>query len=68
MVERGIYELSTWVAGMRYLQPALEIPSFFKVMGFTEIPAGPEEIRAGTGDWRSSCTRTPAGKRKTLRR
>ena len=40
MVERGIYELQTWVAGMRYLPPTIEVPSFFKFLGFTEIPAG----------------------------
>ena len=38
MVERGIYELQTWVAGMRYLPPPVEVPSFFRYMGFTEIP------------------------------
>lgn len=46
MVERGIYELSTWVAGMKYLPPAIEVPSFFKYLGFTDIPAGPEEVNA----------------------
>ena len=30
MVERGIYELQTWVAGMKYLPPAIEVPSFFR--------------------------------------
>ncbi|MDR3563414.1 MAG: J domain-containing protein [Negativicutes bacterium] len=44
MVERGINELSTWVAGMRFLPPPLEVPAFFKAMGFTEIPAGPEDV------------------------
>ena len=38
MVERGIYELQTWVAGMRYLPPPVDVPSFFKFLGFTEIP------------------------------
>ncbi len=42
MVERGIYELSTWVAGMKYLPPAVEGPSFFRALGFAEIPSGPE--------------------------
>lgn len=45
MVERGIYELSTWVAGMKYLPPPIEVPSFFGFLGFTEIPSGPEEVR-----------------------
>jgi hypothetical protein len=46
MVERGIYDLSTWVAGMKFLPPVVEIPSFFKVLGYTEIPSGREEVRS----------------------
>ena len=45
MVERSIYELSTWVAGMRYLPPPVEVPSFFKYLGFTEIPAGAVDVK-----------------------
>jgi len=45
MVERGIYDLRTWVAGMKYLPPAVEVPSFFKALGFTELPASEEEIK-----------------------
>lgn len=45
MVERGIYEPSTWLAGMKYLPPVVEIPSFFKFLGFTEIPASQEEVK-----------------------
>jgi hypothetical protein len=46
MVERGIYDLGTWVAGMKYLPPVVEIPSFFKFLGFTEIPTDITEVRA----------------------
>lgn len=46
MVERGIYDLQTWVAGMKYLPPALEVPSFFRFLGFDQIPSGPEEVKA----------------------
>ncbi len=45
MVERGIYDLGTWVAGMRYLPPPIQIPSFFKFLGFTEVPPGSEEVK-----------------------
>lgn len=45
MVERGIYDLGTWVAGMKYLPPAVEVPSFFRFLGFEQIPSEPEEIR-----------------------
>lgn len=45
MVERGIYELQTWVAGMKYLPPPIEVPTFFRFLGFQEIPASPEDVR-----------------------
>ncbi len=45
MVERGIYELSTWVAGMKYLPPPVDVPEFFRFLGFEQIPSGPEEVR-----------------------
>lgn len=45
MVERGIYDLSTWVSGMKYLPPPFEVPSFFQYLGFTEIPGGPDDVR-----------------------
>lgn len=45
MVERGIYDLGTWVAGMKYLPPPIEVPSFIQFLGFNQIPSGPEEVR-----------------------
>jgi hypothetical protein len=39
MTERGIYELQTWVAGLKALPTPKEIPDCFKVLGFTEIPS-----------------------------
>lgn len=44
MVERGIYDLSTWVAGMKYLPPATEIPDCFRVLGYDQIPADVEDV------------------------
>ncbi len=44
MVERGIYELSTWVAGMRFLPPPPVLPDCFKAMGFAEIPAIVDDV------------------------
>jgi hypothetical protein len=44
MVERGIYDLQTWVAGMKFLPPVQEIPSFFKVLRFDRIPAGVDDV------------------------
>lgn len=45
MVERGIYDLQTWVSGMKYLPPVAEVPSFFKTLGFEQIPGSEEEIK-----------------------
>lgn len=47
MVERGIYDLSTWVSGMKYLpaaKPALD-PCFIG-LGFIEMPKTTEEVKA----------------------
>lgn len=46
MVERGLYDLQTWVAGMKALPPGPEIPDWCKVMGFAEVPADLETARA----------------------
>jgi hypothetical protein len=44
MVERGIYDLQTWVSGMKFLPAAVEVPSFFKLLGFESIPATIEDV------------------------
>ena len=46
MSERGIYEMQTWLAGMKYLPPPTTIPKYLKELGFTEIPASIEDIKA----------------------
>jgi DnaJ-class molecular chaperone len=45
IAERGIYDLQAWVEGMKYLPPVVEIPSFFKLLGFTSIPADAAEVK-----------------------
>lgn len=45
MVERGIYDLQTWVEGMKFLPPVSEVPSFFKFMGFQRIPTDQSEVK-----------------------
>jgi curved DNA-binding protein CbpA len=30
---------------MRYLPPPIEVPSFFKCLGFEQIPSGPEDVK-----------------------
>lgn len=38
MVERGIYDLSTWVVGMKCLPAPVEVPTFLRLMGFAHLP------------------------------
>lgn len=38
MVERGIYDLSTWVAGMKCLPQKSALPQCFQILQFNEIP------------------------------
>lgn len=45
MVERGIYDLSTWVAGLRFLPPPVEVPKCFKYLGFEQIPTAVEDVK-----------------------
>lgn len=45
MVERGIYDLSTWVAGMKALPKRSEsLDACFIALGFVEPPTSKEEI------------------------
>ncbi len=37
IAERGIYDIQKWIVGMRYL-PAPDLPSFFRALGFSEMP------------------------------
>lgn len=46
IVERGIYEFGTWIAGMRYLPQPIEIPESFKVLGFQQMPSDVKEVQA----------------------
>lgn len=45
MAERGIYDLQVWLEGMKFLPPVVEIPSFFKFLGFDRIPTDREEVK-----------------------
>lgn len=38
MTERGIYELQTWVAGLKALPKPKDVPECLKLLGFTETP------------------------------
>ena len=39
MTERGIYELQTWIAGLKSLPPKAELPSCFLALQFDRIPS-----------------------------
>ncbi len=47
ILERGVYGLEKWVQGMRHQSSSAEgeVPGYFKVLGFEEIPSGPEEVQ-----------------------
>ena len=45
MVERGIYDLSTWVAGMKYLPAAETLEPCFSALGFSKRPEDTEAIK-----------------------
>lgn len=38
MTERGIYELSAWIEGMKTLPQPKSIPQCFMILGFIEVP------------------------------
>lgn len=44
MAERGIYDLQTWVAGMKALPAPTELPRCFSILQFTERPQSAEEV------------------------
>lgn len=46
MAERGIYEIQTWLAGMKFLPPPTVVPECFKALGFVEIPTDVEGVKA----------------------
>lgn len=46
MAERGIYDLQTWVAGLKFLPSPVELPECLRVLQFERIPTGPEEVKA----------------------
>lgn len=46
MVERGIYDLATWVAGMKYLPAGEKLEYHFACLGFSEMPKTVDEVKA----------------------
>ena len=46
MVSRGIYELSTWVEGMRYLPAGEALEPCFQALGFSAAPKTEDDVKA----------------------
>ncbi len=46
LVERGIYDLQTWVVGLKALPAATDLPDWCKVMGFAELPATKDAVES----------------------
>ncbi|MFC6545240.1 hypothetical protein [Cohnella cellulosilytica] len=44
LAERGIYKLQTWIEGMRYLPPPVELPECFRMLGFECVPEDLETV------------------------
>ena len=43
--KRGIYELQTWITGMKYLPAPEIVPDCLLALGFEEVPTSIEEIK-----------------------
>lgn len=46
MAERGIYELQTWLEGMKFLPPPVVVPECLRNLGFAQIPESVEDVKA----------------------
>ena len=46
LVERGIYDLQTWVVGLKALPAATNLPDWCKVLGLAEIPVSFDDVKA----------------------
>jgi hypothetical protein len=44
IVERGIYDLSSWIAGMQYLPSPVEMPESFRILGFEKMPTSTKDV------------------------
>ena len=45
MVERGIYDLGTWIVGMKALPVPPDLPWYFSFLGFDRIPDDPSQVK-----------------------
>lgn len=45
LVDRGIYDLQNWIAGMKSLPSAQSLPDFCAILGLDHLPQSEEEIK-----------------------
>jgi hypothetical protein len=46
LVERGLYDLQTWIRGMKALPAPTQIPECFRALGFAEVPTSVDDVEA----------------------
>ena len=46
MTERGIYELQTWISGLKALPPSAPLDPCFVALGFDKMPEDISEVNA----------------------
>lgn len=46
IIERGIYDLQTWVEGMKFLPDVEKLPKWAKALGFESMPSRAEDVKA----------------------
>lgn len=45
-VKRRTYDLQIWIQGMKQLPPPVTIPDYIRALGFEEVPASVEDVKA----------------------
>jgi hypothetical protein len=46
IAKRGIYDLQTWVAGLKFLPAPVQLPECIRILGFDRIPSSADEVKA----------------------
>lgn len=45
ITERGIYDLGTWVAGLKFLPAPTDLPDWVKRLGFAQLPGDVDAVK-----------------------
>ncbi|MEA4896146.1 MAG: J domain-containing protein [Oscillospiraceae bacterium] len=68
MTERGIYELQTWIVGLKVLPPKQDIPECFTALQFGAIPRTEKEITDRYRQLSKSCHPDSGGSSEMFQR